>query len=217
MDFLSDNLPGRFAVGRGHIINRNKEYSPQQDIVIYDAIRGVSIPIDRYYSLFLCESVWATIEVKSELTASDGPTGPRGDLWDCLKNITKVKSLRAKNRIFCAVFAYTTGWRDEPEQKVVHWMTHLGHKYQKNIPDITLVLDPGFLIWPAGPTGYYTRGSSLGANSKYPLLQFVSRLIRVPEDTADQTPDLWFGYGDTLEGGLEQRQYKLQVSPPSGK
>lgn len=218
-DFLSGVLPRRLAIGSGHIVNKREDISDQTDIVIYDAIDGVALPIDRYYSLFPCESVYATIEVKSKLTASDGDCGPRGTVWECCENTTSIKRLRQVKAIFCAVLAYTTCWKDDPDRKVADWFFQLGSKYQKSISDLTFVLDPGFLVWCAGPTGYYDGGPHLTIHRKHPLLGFVSRLLHLQQDAQLRHPSLWLKYGKPLKGGLQQLRYTHQseTHPPSGR
>ena len=85
-EFLSRILPRKYGIGTGHIVDGKGMISCQTDIVIYDAVDGIALPIDKYYSVFPVECVYAAIEVKSKLTASDGEGGPQGEIYQCIKN-----------------------------------------------------------------------------------------------------------------------------------
>jgi hypothetical protein len=156
-DFLKSMLPNCFGVGSGHIIDKQGNTSGQIDILIYNALDGIRIPIDDYYSLFPVECVHAAIEVKSTLTASSGAK-PRGSIYDCIETVTKIKSLKSDtqktpNDLPCIVFAYQSVW-EEDVKKVMKWFHKFGAG--KYIPDVTFILDPGLLLCNYRKESVYT-------------------------------------------------------------
>ncbi len=182
-DFLASILPTKYGIGTGHIISTCEPFiSYQTDIVIYDAQNGIALPYDDYYSLFPCECVYAAIEVKSKLEASDGQRRAEKSVYQCLESTTRLKGLKPKQidlpRIHSIVFAYETAWADkDKEVKTKHWFEFLGEKYDLRLPEVVFVLDPGFVLETGGPTGY-------NEDSKFPilyptasLLHFISHLI----------------------------------------
>jgi len=200
--FLSSILPKRYGIGTGHIIDSQGGISSQTDIVIHDAMSGMTLPLDDYYSLFPCECVYAAVEVKSTLKASDSSDRKgRGTIYECAESTTQLRSLnRQANHpdlpsILSVVFAYKTDWRKNQDSQVIDWFKKFGEKYDKKIPDIVFVLEPGFVIFPSGLTGYYEEGKDLIAVPWNPLLCFTSRLIHYLSQAKTATPDLWGEYG----------------------
>lgn len=147
-DFLLSVLPKRYGVGTGHIIDSQKEpvISHQTDIIIYDALDGISLPIDNYYSLYPCECVYAAIEVKSSLDASDGKNGPNGDIYDCLLKTNQLKKFDRKRNghalspIHSIVFAYGTIWKQDQAIQLCTWFEKLGNKYSLALPEMVMIL-----------------------------------------------------------------------------
>lgn len=188
--FLKSMLPNCFGVGSGHIIDQEGNISSQIDIVIYNALDGVHLPIDSYYSLFPCECVHAAIEVKSTLTASSGNKS-KGSIYDIVEAVTKVKSLRMANQnspsnLPCIVFAYQSSWKNGPK-KVMEWFHKFGAG--KSIPEVTFILDPGFLLCKDNKQPLYTH-----LYEKAPLLKFVEELRSRMENVKISTPNLWANY-----------------------
>lgn len=66
--FLSDNLPGEFVVDTGLVLCSTGEFSKEADIVIVDRLRNAPLFSDLQKKLWLVESVYGLIEVKSQLT-----------------------------------------------------------------------------------------------------------------------------------------------------
>lgn len=66
--FLQSNLPKRYGVGTGFVVNSGGIQSRQIDIVIYDALTCPVFAIDKTHNAFPVEGVYAAIEVKSTLT-----------------------------------------------------------------------------------------------------------------------------------------------------
>ena len=84
-EFLRPYLPECYGLGRGEVFSANGESSRQIDIVIYDAIFSSVLMKDENSQLFPCESVFGSIEVKTELT---GKTLEQG-----VENIVSLKRL----------------------------------------------------------------------------------------------------------------------------
>jgi hypothetical protein len=213
-EFLSAILPKKYGIGTGHIIDSQEKpvISYQTDIVIYDAQNGIVLPVDNYYSLFPCECVYATIEVKSRLTASEGENGPSGTISECLKGTTRLKNLdRAKHDllpIHSIVFAYETAWEKQQASSVKKWFETLGKSHFWKLPEIVLVLDPGFALVTVSPTGYNMKGKLTCLYEKDPLLFFVSDLIHRLSQTNVYTPNLWDEYRNVVAGDTIMKMYK---------
>lgn len=181
-DFLASVLPRKYGIGTGHIISTQEPFiSYQTDIVIYDAQNGVALPYDNYYSLFPCECVYVAIEVKSKLEASDGEKRAEKSIYQCLESTTRLKKLKdcSLPRIHSIVFAYETAWAEEnTADKVKHWFELLGDKYDMRLPEVVFVLNPGFVLSTAGPTGYNEDGKLPILSPTASLLHFVSDLMQ---------------------------------------
>ena len=215
-DFLRSVLPKRYGIGTGHIIDSKGMISKQSDIVIYNALDSIVLPIDNFYSLFPCESVFASIEVKSTLTASQGEKGPSGTIFDCVKGTQQLRSLTRINDdhilrpIISIIFAYKTKWTEKPEEQVIDWFEKLGAHIPSTLPDLIFVLDPGFVIYPLHSRKMENRGVEETATFHWnALLQFVSQLFRLLSQAETIIPDLWWDYqypnatDDTIVGKIE--------------
>jgi hypothetical protein len=213
-DFLLSILPQKYGVGTGHIIDSQEESvtSHQTDIVIYDALNGIALPVDNYYSLFPCECVYAAIEVKSELNASDGEKGPSGKIYECVESTTCLKALNRAGHglppIHSIVFAYATAWDNDQAVFVKKWFEHFGGKYSKRLPEIVFVLEPGFVLGTSGPTGYNDKGKLTHIYGRDPLLFFTSDLIHRLSQTETATPNLWYEYIHWQPGDIMGGVYK---------
>ena len=84
-EFLRPYLPGCYGLGRGEVFSANGESSRQIDIVIYDAIFSSVLMKNENSQLFPCESVFGSIEVKTELK--------RETLEQGVENIMSLKKL----------------------------------------------------------------------------------------------------------------------------
>ena len=224
-DFVRSILPQRYGIGTGHIIDSEGTISKQSDIVIYDALDGIVLPIDNYYSLFPCESVLASIEVKSTLNASQGEEGPSGTIFDCVKNTKKLRSLVRTNQertlppIVSVIFAYTTSWKEKQDEQVVDWFEILGTHLSSTLPDLIFVLDPGFVIYPLHGGKVEIKEVETATFFWSSLSQFVSQLVRVLSHAKTVSSDFWWEYqypklkGDVAVGKIEYfEQRKLRQS-----
>lgn len=211
---LEGHLPGRYGVGSGHVIDSQSEpaVSCQTDVIVYDALNGIRVPADEEYSVLPCECVYAAIEVKSRLSASDGKNGPSGTVYECLETTARLKALnRAKWNlppIHSIVFAYDTKWSQAPWHHVKRWFEHFGEKYCKKLPEMVVVLQPGFVLGTTGPSGYNETGKFTHIYENNPLLFFVSDLVHRLSTTPVATPNLWYEYVSRRSGDVIARIYK---------
>ena len=86
-DFLRPFLPACYGLGTGEVFSSEGNNSKQIDIVIYDAVFSTILRLDENSFLFPCESVFGSIEVKSDL-------GSQAVLKDAITNIQSLKSLK---------------------------------------------------------------------------------------------------------------------------
>jgi len=222
-DLLSEVLPKRYGIGSGHIVASSGDVlmSPQIDIVVFDAIDGIELPVDDYYSLFPIESVFATIEVKSRLTASDGEDGPEGTIYECVESTSRIKTLDRTRHdlkpIHCIVFAYTTDWSSDESTQVMKWFKRFGEKYSMKLPDLIFVLDPSFALGSSGPSGYNDRGEFTNIYTREPLLFFVSDLIHRVSSMSIASTHLWHEYITWGEGDIIARVLRSKRSQKRAK
>ena len=66
-------LPGKMEIGTGFIACSSPGFprSPQQDIVVYDAIENVPLFHDELVDIFPIEAVYGTVEIKTTLTKAE--------------------------------------------------------------------------------------------------------------------------------------------------
>lgn len=82
--FLEGFLPRRFGVNKGYIVGADGQKSRQQDVIIFDALSGISVATPESQRVYPIEHVLATIEVKARLD--------REQLDRCEKNQSTVKA-----------------------------------------------------------------------------------------------------------------------------
>ena len=70
-DLFRPLLPSDLGVGTGQIATAKNELSPQQDVVIFDRRILPSVLFEETVGIFPVESVLATVEVKTTLTAAE--------------------------------------------------------------------------------------------------------------------------------------------------
>jgi len=76
-DFLRAYLPKAYGIDTGLILASTGEFSNQADIVIFDATYGAPLFPDASEKLWLIESVYAMIEVKTDLSQRRSKTPSR--------------------------------------------------------------------------------------------------------------------------------------------
>lgn len=96
--YLQPFLPRSYGLGSGQIFSADGASSRQIDIVIYDSIFSNVLFREGRNSLFPCESVFGTIEVKSQLTTEE--------LKISIENIQSVKRLPRKDSDLMDILPY---------------------------------------------------------------------------------------------------------------
>jgi len=101
-DFLAKYLPSKYGVASGHIFDKQGVTSLQEDIVIFDRFNCPVLEIDPYYQVFPCESVYATVEVKSKLDDRK--------IEECIEHTSQLRRLNRGDlgHIESFVFAYNS-------------------------------------------------------------------------------------------------------------
>lgn len=84
-DFLRKHLPSAFGIDTGLITAHNGEFSNEADLVIYDQIWNTCLHPELPKKVFLIESVYGLIEVKTQLN--------RRDIQDAVEKCRKFKRL----------------------------------------------------------------------------------------------------------------------------
>lgn len=85
-NFLSNHLPGKFGVDTGLILSSDGEFSNQADLVIVDNDNNSPLYPNSTNKLWLVESIYALIEVKTNLTPDN--------LKDAFEKCKKFKKLK---------------------------------------------------------------------------------------------------------------------------
>ena len=161
-EFLRPYLPECYGLGRGEVFSENGESSRQIDIVIYDEIFSSILMRDENSQLFPCESVFGSIEVKTELTGETLKQGVENimslkklereasDMLDILpfRRINVDESLTygtaKRNHYLGMIFAYKgLGFRT-----VVEYLEEQSNDLEKKmrLPDFVFNLEQGYVV-----------------------------------------------------------------------
>ncbi len=154
--FLREYLPGKYAISSGLILSKEGEFSNQADIVITD--RMSNAPLFGYVNkkIWLAESIYSFIEVKTQLTPST--------LDDSIKKCKRFKELP---RNFAADF----GQQKIKESLFVLWAFEgpSPEKIKENVANKLLNIpqdkQPDFIVVPGSTivsAGHYYEISKLG-------------------------------------------------------
>jgi hypothetical protein len=193
-DFFAEHLPGKYGVASGHIIDRTGAASLQEDVVIFDRLGCPTLRADQYYHIFPCESVYATVEVKSKLTTSE--------IDACVKHTHRLRSLfrgdgGGLGPIESFVFAYDS--YDIRRQRPAEWAldklrdASLAYEQPLPVPSLVLCLKKKFLLHLGGPDGR-TYGIAEMLDSGVLLYYFEKVLHRLSEVQTSST-SLFTQYG----------------------
>lgn len=137
--FLSAYLPTRYGISSGEIVDYQGGTSHQCDLIIYDHYNCPLLLAGRDVRIFPAESVLAVIEVKSVLSAKE--------IEDSIDKIRDLKNLTRENGpIPGIIFAYKSGWENEPIMRTVtefqkHYRQFQGHQ----LVDLVCILDDGII------------------------------------------------------------------------
>jgi len=84
-DFLRPFLPACYGLSTGEVFSHDGQSSRQIDIIVHDALFGTVLFQDAESRLIPCESVYGSVEVKSQLTSDE--------LKTALENVASLKRL----------------------------------------------------------------------------------------------------------------------------
>ena len=161
-EFLRPYLPECYGLGRGEVFSENGESSRQIDIVIYDAIFSSVLMRDGNSQLFPCESVFGSIEVKTELKGETLEQGVENiaslkrldreasDIMDILpfRRINVGKGLKydstKSNHYLGVIFAY----KGLEFRRVVEYLEERSNDQEKRmlLPDFVFNIERGYMV-----------------------------------------------------------------------
>lgn len=193
-DFFEQYLPLQYGVGSGHIIDRNGNYSLQEDVVIFDRIMCPVLKADPYYQIFPCESVYATVEVKSTLNP--------GEIERCLDHTYRLRQLHrgdgnSLGPIESFVFAYSAV--DRKKKTSADWalatFKEKSRKYEQPlpVPSLVLCLKEKFVLHLGGPDGRSVCIPDMLESGI--LLYFFEKLLHRLSQVKTSSPPLFTRYG----------------------
>ena len=145
-EFLSKHLPFSFGVDTGLINSHNGSFSNEADIVIYDKMWNTCLHPDLLKKIFLVESVYSLVEVKTRLNPSD--------IQDAVQKCRKFKTLPRKfsdhpiPRIDDSIFTLWAFESPEPQTVKKNLCSALKDIPPKESPDFIIV--PGKFLITAG-------------------------------------------------------------------
>jgi len=138
-DFLTEHLPKAFGIGTGLILSKDDLFSRQADIVIVDQLYNMPLYSSLPEKIWLAESVYALIEVKTNLTPQS--------LEDSIDKCRRFKALSRdfeqfpnKPRNRDSLFAIWSFEAPSPNT--------IKDNYQNAIKGIPIEEQPDFLIVP---------------------------------------------------------------------
>jgi hypothetical protein len=193
-DFLERHLPDKYGVASGHIIDRLGKVSLQEDIVIFDKSNSPMLRADDYYQIFPCETVYATVEVKSKLDIKE--------VAKCVKHTFRLMELyRGESNnlgsIESFIFAYDS--YDSTRNLPVNWALETFKselvKYDQPLPmpSLVLCLKKNFLLHLGGPDGRSMCIPDILDSGI--LLYFFEKLLHRLSQVKTSTPSLFMHYG----------------------
>lgn len=88
-DFLRKHLPSKYEISHGLVFSSEGEFSNQADVLVCDALNNAPLFRDRKEPIWLVESIYALVEVKTTISPSE--------LDDCIAKCQKFKSLKRRS------------------------------------------------------------------------------------------------------------------------
>ncbi len=193
-EFFEKHLPGKYGVASGHIVDRNGTVSLQEDVVIFDQMSCPVLKVDPYYHMFPCESVYATVEVKSVLDAA----GVR----DCVGHTHRLMELsrgagNGLGPLESFVFAYES--YDSREKRAVDWAVDKFREEARAydqplpIPSLILCLKKKFVLYLGGGDGRSICIPDMLESGI--LLYYFEMLLHRLSQVETSSPSLFTDYG----------------------
>jgi hypothetical protein len=208
--FLQENLPKKFEISSGLIMSKDGEFSNQADIVVTDKLNNAPLFPSVAEPIWLVESVYALIEVKTQLS----PT----TLDDSIKKCQRFKELKrnfyemAQQNIYESLFVLWAFESPSPDTA--------SKNIREALKSIPISLRPDFIIVPGGivcRSGNYFEISKLGqenSNHRRKLVERYGKNINVAllegleiEDLGDNSIlafIVWFSSWLQAAGGRSQ-------------
>jgi hypothetical protein len=192
-EFIRPFLPTCYGLASGEIVDANDKTSRQIDVIIYDALFSAPIFVDERTSqgVFPFEAVYATVEVKSNLTSDE--------LRTAIGNIASVKSLDRAPSSAAQILPHVEipigpglsvgsgkmnpylgfifGYKGVSAETALSVLREPGHDSAR-LPDFIFCRDPGYMILkltaegkPASPGATWTQhGIFSTQNDTLPLM-----------------------------------------------
>jgi len=193
-DFFERHLPGKYGVASGHIIDRKGTVSLQEDVVIFDQINCPVLKADPYYHIFPCESVYATVEVKSKLDPEE--------VAKCVSHTHRLRELYRGDTnelgpIESFVFAYDS--YDCCEKLPVDWTIDkfreksLTYDHPKPVPSLILCLKKKFVLHLGGGDGRSICIPDMLESGI--LLYYFEKVLQRLSQVQTSSPSLFTQYG----------------------
>lgn len=137
-------LPPSVGVGSGVVFDSSGNTSGQMDLILFDRASQPQLLAQTNQVMFPVETVMMTVEVKTNLSASDIST----DFPAKRKKLHALKPVGAAAVPPFALFAY--GFADSTYNRAKE-LSQLGVDER---PDLACVVDPGFVLWKHDTSGF---------------------------------------------------------------
>lgn len=153
--FLSNHLPKKFGISSGLIVSKEGQFSNQADVIISDQINNAPLFSTSAQPIWLVESVFSLIEVKTQLTPST--------LKDSVEKCRKFKLLNrdysslAQQNITESLFVLWAFEGPKPETAKINIESAFKDVPQSERPDFIIV--PGSILVRSG---HYYELSTIG-------------------------------------------------------
>lgn len=218
--FLTDQLPARFVVSAGEVLDAAGNVSGQTDVVIYDGLNTRPLFTTNGIALLPAEALLATVEVKSKLDKSETDKAVGGMVklrrlrpWDAPWSSARRKGRAADDmlpRLFTTVLGFTTDLVEST------WPTNEMSRLRAScaasrLPtahiDRLVVLDRGVLLPSAGTAYIPDSGGGILGLWFFQLVSFLSR------EVARREPFPWDRYKFSERDSWQYVAEKLDDAP----
>jgi len=211
--FLETYLPHKYAIGKGEIVDSAGNTSRQCDLVIYDRTISPILYSGEKFQVFLAESVYAVIEVKSVLSYKE--------LNTAIENIKSVKKIQRENgKIGGILFAYKSNIKKDVMKKISDKLIEANSSLSpEEYIDLVCILNKG-VIGLCDEEGLTKLTEKLSERilmvwqeiNVSTLLFFYTNLLDLLEGQIIKTPDLRF-YWKPNEGYIGVVQVRSPNTP----
>jgi hypothetical protein len=207
IEFLNENLPKKYSVVKGEVVDLFNKTSPQMDVMIFDNTRNIPLYSDGAYIL-PAEALLASIEVKSKMTLNE--------VEKILKNVQKLKSLKPFKkkldsavlgrslddkvvcRYFHCVFAYDTDlaekdWASKEVERIRNKAEE--KKIDSTLIDRIFVMNKGLINMA------HSKAKSSKDNSETLLYFYMSILNFIERENGRRKTVPYMEYSGTIDKG----------------